>query len=73
MIYMDSGKNPRHNPAATPAEIFQAVEATPALKTAFDARIVKLNELGNTLVGQQKYLSPEAFNKEARKIVAGDL
>lgn len=45
MIYMDSGKNPRHNPNATSAEILQAVENTPALKTAFDDRMKKLTEL----------------------------
>lgn len=33
----------------------------------------KLTELGNTLVGQDRYLSQEAFNKEAAKIVAGDI
>jgi hypothetical protein len=73
MIYMDSGVNPRHNPNATAAEIFRDVEATPALKTAYDARMVKLTELGNTLVGQEKYLSKDAFNKEAGKIVAWDI
>lgn len=73
MIYMDSGVNPRHNPNATPAEIFRDVESTPALKTAYDARMVKLTELGNTLVWQEKYLSLEAFNREAWRIVAWDI
>lgn len=73
MIYMDSGRNPRHNPNATPAEIFHDVETTPALKAAFDERMVKLTELGNTLMWQEKYLSKADFDKEAGRVVAGDI
>lgn len=73
MIYTDSSLNPGHNRNATSAEIFAAVESNPALRTAYDARMVKLTELGNTLVGQDKYLAKKAYDAEVERIVAGDI